>query len=87
MDFEEARSVNGNPRILKEKEKLWEVGEYLGFRSGNRERILDKFEGYLVYSIQKKRPLFVIIEFIQSIYILATNKINEKQLSLLWYRI
>jgi hypothetical protein len=62
VDFEEARSVNGNPRILKEKDKLWEVGEYLGFRSGNRERILDKFEGYLVCSIQKDVE-FTHVEF------------------------
>lgn len=53
VGFEEVRSVNGNPRILTEKENLWEVREYLGFRSGNRERILDKFERYLVDSIQK----------------------------------
>jgi hypothetical protein len=55
VDFEDARSFNGNPGILKGKkkkrEKSREVRGYLEFRSINSEGSWDKFPGFFVDSI------------------------------------
>jgi hypothetical protein len=53
VDFEDARSFDGNPGILKEKkkEKSREVRGYLEFRSINSEGSWDKFPGFFVDSI------------------------------------